>query len=252
MRASLFLMSCLTAGSIAAPTLLDEVYDYSTDLAMFLGRVSKYIDDAKGLFKNSNSCDTSKISLPSYASSLPSPSGMSVIYVAVGRGTQNYTCATSTASSTPAAIGAVARLYDATCLAANYPDLLESLPGIVYKSALPRNEETPLPPANLNLLGHHFFRDTTTPVFNLDTTASEQHGIAITKKSDALDAPSSAIKGPNGAVQWLYLHTINGTVGEYEGVYRVSTVAGSAPATCEGQQSSFEVQYSALYYFYGA
>ncbi|PWY65739.1 hypothetical protein BO70DRAFT_366681 [Aspergillus heteromorphus CBS 117.55] len=229
MRASLFLLSCLTASSLAAPTLLDE-----------------------GLFKNSNSCDTSKIALPSYASSLPSPSGMSAIYVAVGRGTQNYTCATSSSNSTPVAIGAVARLYDATCLAANYPDLLETLPGIVYQNALPSSEETPLPPANLNLLGHHFFRDTTTPVFNLDTTSSEQHGIAITKKLDAIDAPSSAIKGQNGAVQWLYLHAINGTVGEYEGVYRVSTVAGSAPDTCEGMHSNFTVQYSALYYFYGA
>ncbi|PWY88607.1 hypothetical protein BO94DRAFT_534496 [Aspergillus sclerotioniger CBS 115572] len=252
MRASLFLLGCLTASSVAAPTLMDDVYDYSTDLATFLGKVSTYIEDAEDLFTNANSCDTSKISLPSYASSLPSPSGLDPIYVAVGRGTQNYTCATSTSDSTPQAIGAVARLYNATCIAANYPDILELLPGIVYKEQLPSNEEDPLPPANLQLLGHHFFRDTTTPVFNLDTTPSRQYGIAISKKQSALDAPSTAIQGTNGAVQWLYLTTIDGTVGDYKAVYRVDTVAGAAPKTCQGMQSVFTVQYSANYYFYGA
>ncbi|OOF95370.1 hypothetical protein ASPCADRAFT_207846 [Aspergillus carbonarius ITEM 5010] len=252
MRASIFLLGCFTASSVAAPTLLDDVYDYSTDLATYLGKVSTYIEEAGDLLTKSNSCDKWKISLPSYASSLPSPSGLDPIYVAVGRGTQNYTCATSTSSSTPQAIGAVARLYDATCIAANYPDILELLPGIVYKEQLPSNEEEPLPPANLELLGHHFFRDTTTPVFNLDTTSSRQYGIAISKKQSAIDAPSTAIQGTNGAVQWLYLTTIDGTVGDYKAVYRVDTVAGAAPTTCQGMQSVFTVQYAANYYFYGA
>ena len=89
MRANLFLLGCLTAGSMAAPTLLNDIYDYSSDLATYLGKVSKYIESTgEELIKSANSCDTSKISLPSYASSLPSPSGMSPIYVAVGRGTQ--------------------------------------------------------------------------------------------------------------------------------------------------------------------
>lgn len=33
-------------------------------------------------------------------------------------------------------------------------------------------------------------------------------------------------------------------------VYRTLTAGGSAPATCEGQEPTIEVQYAAIYYFY--
>lgn len=149
------------------------------------------------------------------------------------------------------AIGAVANLYNATCIAANYPDLMEMLPNIAYKIALPANEYATMPPANIQLMGHHFFHDSTTPEFNLDTTTLKQYGIAMTKKQDQIDAPSSAVQGENGAVAWLYLATTTGTVGNYKKVYRVNTASGSPPDTCEGMSSTFEVQYAANYYFFG-
>lgn len=165
--------------------------------------------------------------------------------------TQNYTCADSTSKSAPVAIGAVANLYNATCIAANYPDLMAMLPNIAYKISIPTNEYAAFPPANIQLMGHHFFYDATTPEFNLDTTTLKQYGIAMTKKQDQLDAPSDAAKGENGAVAWLYLTTTTGTVGKYKSVYRVNTASGSPPKTCEGLPSTFEVQYAANYYFFG-
>jgi hypothetical protein len=164
--------------------------------------------------------------------------------------TQNYSCATSTADSKPVAIGAVASLYNATCIAANYPDMLDILPNIAYKLQLPTDSWATLPYANLNLLGHHFFQNSI-PIFNLDTTAQRQYGIAFTKKKAELAAPSSAVQGANGAVAWLYLTTTNGTIGDYESVYRVDTAGGSPPKTCENQQSVITVQYAANYYFFG-
>ncbi|PYH42340.1 uncharacterized protein BP01DRAFT_359592 [Aspergillus saccharolyticus JOP 1030-1] len=248
MRPSLCFFACFAAGALAAPTWLDDIYDYSQEMASFLGEVSKEIEKVA---ISATTCDTSKISLPSYASSLPSPSGLTPVYVAVGRGTQNYTCATSSSNSTPVAIGAVARLYNATCIAANYPTLLQQLPDLAYQISLPSDEEDALPPANLDLLGHHYFQGTSTPVFNLDTTVEQQNGIAITQKQESIDAPSDAVKGSTGAVAWLYLTAIDGTVGDYKSVYRVTTVSGAAPDTCKGMQSTFTVQYAALYYFYG-
>ncbi|THC88742.1 hypothetical protein EYZ11_011806 [Aspergillus tanneri] len=235
--------------SNAAPTFFDHAYDYSDDMAEFLGRVSKHIEKATDLFSPSTTCDTSKIKLPSFASELPSPSGQKPLYVAVGRGTQNYSCASSTSDSAPEAVGAVARLYNATCIAASYPDMMEILPGIVYKMQLPDSEAGPLPPANIDLLGHHYFKGPT-PVFNLDTP-STRRGIAYTKKVAGIDAPSGAIKGGNGAVAWLYLSAINGTVGRYRSVYRVDTAAGQPPKTCKDVPSEFTVQYAANYYFFG-
>lgn len=113
---------------------------------------------------------------------------------------------------------------------------------------------TAVPPANVELLGHHFFEDTTTPVFNLDTTSENQFGIAMSKKNASMDAPAGSVSGQNnsgeGAVPWLYLNTIEGTVGNYTHVYRVNTAGGAAPSTCEGQSAAFQVQYSAQYFFY--
>jgi hypothetical protein len=149
------------------------------------------------------------------------------------------------------AIGAVANLYNATCIATNYPDLMAMLPSIAYKIAIPATEYAAMPPANIELMGHHFFYDSTTPEFNLDTTTPKQYGIAMTKKKEQIDAPSSAAQGENGAVSWLYLTTTTGTVGKYKKVYRVNTASGSPPDTCQGMASSFEVQYAANYYFFG-
>lgn len=131
---------------------------------------------------------------------------------------------------------------------------MELMPNAAYRVALPTNENAltnlRLPLGSLQLLGHHFFYDAKTPEFNLDTTAGHQLGVLMTNKVSELDAPSNATKGQYGAVSWLWLKTTSGTIGDYKGVYRVNTASGSPPKTCEGQESSFEIQYSANYYFY--
>ena len=169
---------------------------------------------------------------------------------------QNYTCADSTSNSKPKAAGAVANLYNATCMAANYPDLLELIPTIIWNSSVPLDVAS-FPwskiqlPANIDLMGHHFFFDSTTPEFNLNLDKGKQFGIAMTKKEGSIDAPGNALKGDYGAVPWLYLTTTKGTVGKYKAVYRVDTASGSPPDTCEGQPEKFQMKYSANYYFFG-
>ncbi|CAL5866756.1 uncharacterized protein PFLUO_LOCUS966 [Penicillium psychrofluorescens] len=247
------LLVCFAAVSLAQPTrFFDDIYNYSENLAEFYSKVSEHINNAKYQSKPSMGCNPSSITLPSYASGLPGPTGVSPMYVALGRGTQNYTCADSTENTIPVSIGALANLYNATCIAANFPDLMEMLPNIAYNIPLPDFEYTALPPANIDLMGHHFFYDSTTPEFNLDTTTSKQYGVAMTKKQDSIDAPSDAFKGEYGAVVWLYLSTTTGTVGNYKSVYRVNTAGGNPPATCKGMPSAFTMQYSANYYFFGS
>jgi Protein of unknown function (DUF3455) len=155
----------------------------------------------------------------------------------------------------PVQIGAVANLYDASCIAANYSDLLDLLTEIVIDFSLPSTSvQTPLAPANIDLLGHHYFTNSTTPTFNLDTTPEKQYGIVMAKKADSMSAPSGSIVGQNnqgyGATTWLYLTSVAGTVGDYTEVYRVNTAGGNAPSNCSGQAANVEIQYSAQYYFY--
>lgn len=89
MRPILYLMSCLVATSLAAPTFFDDVYNYSDEMAEFLGKVSQHIHgDVKDLLHKATTCDPSGIALPSHASELPPPDDQKPAYVAVGRGTQ--------------------------------------------------------------------------------------------------------------------------------------------------------------------
>lgn len=246
------ILASLATVAVAAPTsnVFNDVYNFDSSLEEFYSRVSTYIGRVgKGA---TTTCDMSKVSLPS--SGLPAPTG-SLKYVAVGRGTQNYTCADSTADTIPAQIGAVANLYDASCIAANYPDLLNLITDIVLNYSLPSADvQTPLAPANLELLGHHYFETATEPAFNLNTTPEKQYGIALTAKKNSTAAPSGSVLGQfnvgYGAVPWLYLSTVTGTTDNYTAVYRVNTAGGSAPATCAGQPASFQVQYSGQYFIY--
>jgi len=139
----------------------------------------------------------------------------------------------------------MATLFNATC---DYARLNTKVMNDV--TALSLNYPVPTgPEATARLSGHHEFTDEKVPLFNLKT-ANADYGW-VQAKPDAIKsaAPSDASKGKNGlgSVPWLKL---NGVSGMYKEVYRVHTAGGAAPKTCEGQKSTFEVEYSAEYWFY--
>jgi Protein of unknown function (DUF3455) len=170
--------------------------------------------------------------------------GLALAHVAIGRGTQNYTCANSSAQATPVQVGAVATLFNATCLAAPYPQLLALMPGVSLKFPVPSTSDAQSA-ANYYLSGHHFFEDTTTPFFNLDT---DEHswGTVACKKINSSNAPNSTVDVP-----WLKLQSKTSDGCSIEEVYRVNTAGGQPPKTCEGQPANIQVQYAAEYWFYG-
>ncbi|RMZ89013.1 hypothetical protein DV736_g3760, partial [Chaetothyriales sp. CBS 134916] len=264
------LLASLTFTS-AAPS--SDPYAWSPALASYYSAVAQHIQDARASGAGTPSCDLSNVTLPAAPTPLPSPDGLSLALVAVGRGIQNYTCTNSTAEATPAAIGAVATLFNASCLAASYPDLLAMIPNIVLNLPDPSASDSTntLGPSDIVLSGHHFFATNTTPVFELDsaTDPSSHLGIVVGKKGANSTAPAAAPQGKYGAVPWLYLPATNTseTVGpkgvvrvgadiqgdEWKAVYRLLTAGGASPKTCEGQNSSsegFSIDYSAVYYFY--
>jgi len=198
-------------------------------------------------------CDLSKAQMPvASPTPLPPPSpGLALKHVAIGRGTQNYTCGTNS-SAAPVAIGAMATLFNASCVAATFPQVLTTLPNFALQYDLNANEALPNV-ANLLVSGHHFFTTVTTPFFNLDT-ASMDLGEAQCSKNNTVNAPADAPKGQggvgNGAVAWLKLLTKVGSTGNLEEIYRLNTAGGNPPATCVGMPAAFEVQYSAEYWFW--
>lgn len=151
----------------------------------------------------------------------------------------------------------MASLYNASCIAANYPDVLSMLPSIALQFPLPSGPgATTLGPSNIDLSGHHFFADKTTAVFNMDANPQAQVGVALAHKVANSTAPPNAPKGPggvgNGAVAWLQLQTIAGTTGAVKTVYRLNTAGGSPPTTCANMPAQFSLQYAAEYWFWSS
>ncbi|KAI4155640.1 MAG: hypothetical protein L6R39_001207 [Caloplaca ligustica] len=184
------------------------------------------------------------------SASLPSPApGLTLKAITLGRGTQNYTCATGSTAA-PVAVGAKADLLDATPLLPLFPSsksqpVLNLLPEylVSFNFATIHNSTIPV-------LGHHFFDAAGVPIFDLGKT-----GLLKAKKIANIAAPASACKGSDGkgdgAVDWLALTDAGGSIGLKE-VYRVETAGGKAPKSCGGGAAhNVNVQYAAQYWFFG-
>ncbi|MCJ1285816.1 hypothetical protein MMC26_005157 [Xylographa opegraphella] len=172
---------------------------------------------------------------PAATTPLPPPTaGLKPFMIAIGRGTQNYTCADSTAASTPVAIGALASLFNATCFAGANPTIFNEIPPAALKVPLPSI------PQSLTPVGHHYFSNATTPTFDLGS-----YGFLHSKKIASVPAPSAT------DVAWLKLeHETEGQIGNIAEIYRLNTAGGTPPATCSGMAAAFTVQYAAEYWFY--
>ncbi|CAM1500592.1 Fc.00g097540.m01.CDS01 [Cosmosporella sp. VM-42] len=211
------------------------------------------------------------------AKELPAaPSGATLKYIALGFGIQNYTCAST--GATPTGAGALAVLYDITNL---YPGsrpnslsqdawtklsskaldthdvplnfdpstdgrIASAAPGASATNPFPANAPLKLDGmAPLAFAGHHFFNEAGVPAFVLDGGRK----VLLGKKLDAVDAPASADKGPDGtgAVAWLYLGDNGGSQG-LKYVYRVLTSGGN-PHGCSSAGKD-TTHYTATYWFF--
>lgn len=279
MRTTILLSALCATTALAAPKFPEFNVRAATpssadDLSQYFNLLAQKISTGKQM-ASSPVCDLSKAALPASGktnyrhsrertcnantklTALPAvTAGLTLKHVAIGRGTQNYTCDLSNTTAAPSAVGAVATLFNATCVAATFPDLLNTLPRVAMSfnlssggsisNLVPASTGERLAPGDYMISGHHYFRDSTTPFFNLDTENWEI-GEAPCAKNATTDAPADAAKGQQGekAVAWLKLMAKEGATGRLQEVYRVETAGGSPPATCEGMSAAFEVQYSA-------
>jgi len=258
MLATIWVVSALCAVAFSAPTYSVSAAERPVEMKVLSEYFQLLGDKVQEGRKMAQApvCNPSKAVMPVQSPTAlpPVSSGLVLKHVAIGRGTQNYTCGTN-ATAAPAAIGAKATLYNATCVASTYPDLLAILPSVALQFNLTDPNQSSLAPSNLAISGHHFFTNTTTPAFDLDTSTGDL-GFASCSKNNTVNAPAGSIVGQDnegfGAVPWLKLLTHDGTTGNIQEIYRINTAGGSPPATCEGMPSTFEVQYAAEYWFWEA
>lgn len=160
---------------------------------------------------------------------LPSPSqGLNLKYIAIGRGTQNYSCPSNASLESesvikPTAVGAAATLFDASCVASQSLALLHELPPLVGGASVESlgllAETLALTTNSTNLiLGEHYFNAAGDPVFDLRLGGSDDW--AVTAKNASADAPEPK-KVPKGKpclkneaeledVAWLKLNKKSG------------------------------------------
>ena len=168
--------------------------------------------------------------------------------IALGVGTQNYTCSSTPNVSTaaPVSVGARANLYDVTQLFTDSPQLI----GNETQTALLANSG-----GNNQLIGQHFFTyvgSTLTPTFDLDGHSPAYFLSSV--KANTESAPMMAYAGMDneGAVPWLFLNSDSSGLSQgVSEVYRVETAGGMQPSTCADKTGDFQVPYSAEYWFYG-
>ncbi|TDZ31840.1 hypothetical protein C8035_v001298 [Colletotrichum spinosum] len=257
MRFSSLLLPTVASLALAAPTyptlnVKSALPGNIEDISEYFNMLASKVQALKYVFPEPL-CDLSQAHMISPANDLPEPSkGLTLKHVAIGRGTQNYTCDTNNSTAIPAATGAVATLFNASCVAALYPDLLEKLPSVAMQFNLTDDiARQRLGPSNLAISGHHSFPSLGTPFFQLETNG-EQIGNAYCRKDSSIPAPATATVGQQGeaAVAWLKLLTTAESTGDLQEVYRITTVGGSPPVSCKGQPTKFEIQYAAQYWFY--
>lgn len=178
---------------------------------------------------------------------LPSNSNVTLRYVALGVGNQNYTCNGATWVQTSAGDGALATLYDATAWLAVDTSAIPTLPAnrlAQFKAADECQELSNLLPY-LSPLGIHYFDAGNRPTFNL--SHANPPLVLSAKKIDSVPAPAA------GAVPWLYLLDADDGITEgLKAVYRLETAGGAAPSSCSSAESGSQtsIPYAAEYWLY--
>ncbi|KAL8974151.1 MAG: hypothetical protein Q9197_001596 [Variospora fuerteventurae] len=197
--------------------------------------------------------DLSKFQVPlsNGSATLPSPApGLSLKAITLGRGTQNYTCAAGSTAA-PVAVGAKADLLDVTPFLPPRISPAQSLHFLnLITQYLVSFDVATIEKSKVPKLGSHIFDATGVPVFDLGPK-----GLLRATKLAGIAAPAKACKGANGhgfgAVDWLALTDVPGSVGLKE-VYRVETAGGKAPPSCGGGDAhAIAVPYAAQYWFFG-
>ena len=147
---------------------------------------------------------------------MPEPAeGAKAVRVVLGRGTQNYSCSGASGNK-PVPTGAVATLYDVSCIAGS-SQLLSALPGLIINMDMDLISKVAKDIAGTDQIvaGHHYFSNEGFPVFNFSTESGND--VFVGRKLAQIQAPSCAVNGTDnqafGAVDWLQLDTRNKSVG---------------------------------------
>jgi len=211
--------------------------------------------------QQSGTCNPSGVTIPlspAQQTALGAPS-TPLVAVGLGVGVQNYTCSSNNVF---VSAGAVAELFDVSCLATTNSGALSTIHNDVFNvwngpdadgatiqqlidvfpDALPADP----------VLSQHFFINNgaggISPVWDFRATPKFQgvdNAVFVGKAS--ANTPDA---DPTKNVAWLHLAKVSGDISDE--VYRISTVGGVPPTSCvSGTTQDISVKYTSQYWFFG-
>jgi hypothetical protein len=170
-------------------------------------------------------------------------------FVAIGVGYQNYTCS---AAGTYTSVGAIADLFDLSCLSRIAPVFndVQNLTFAAWEAAPP---SFTIGPSTLGypLLGNHYFQPSPSgtglsPVwdFRAGIAKGNPNAFVLAAKIGDLPSPDSV-----NDVDWLQLKNVTGSLATQ--IYRTDTRGGVPPATCTPGSAPISLKYVAKYWLFG-
>ncbi|TFK49063.1 hypothetical protein OE88DRAFT_1737273 [Heliocybe sulcata] len=174
-------------------------------------------------------------------------------FLALAVGVQNYTCSNT---STWTNIGAVADLFDISCLANSL--IFDAIPSITYCAWNSTPDLiTPLDmisvfTGNPDVLGQHYYVPNpagsgTSPKWDFTSAAYKGDSNAYVVGAKVGDLPAPDTKED---IDWVQLKSVEGELATV--VYRTQTKGGQPPTSCTPGSALLSVKYTSQYWFFGS
>jgi len=171
--------------------------------------------------------------------------------LAIGVGFQNYTCS---AAGNYTSAGAVADLYDLSCLSSN-ASAFDAVADIAYGAwkACPASIKTlgPTGAGSYPMLGSHYFIPNPSgtglsPVWDYRAIIAKGNLDAFVLAAKVTNTPAPT--GPQD-VDWLQLKSVSGQLAT--AIYRTDTRGGQPPSSCTPGSAPISVKYVSKYWLFG-
>lgn len=188
--------SLLILGAACAPV--------EPEVTMSVSTIGHLLSSFRHSPRDQTSCSISAETLPvtGSGSQLPDPSGMTLKYITLGIGTQNYTCANNDETTKPALLGALANIYDVSCLVTKNSRLLDFFAKMAVKLPAKMVNDMITKHLGLSVLGKHYFSGSV-PLFDLRRDSRTDYAYV----SVAAKIPAPATED----VDWLKLNAVDGS-----------------------------------------
>ncbi|KII84270.1 hypothetical protein PLICRDRAFT_57673 [Plicaturopsis crispa FD-325 SS-3] len=206
-------------------------------------------------------CDISnaKMTLPASQVALVEPNATTPSFIGLAIGVQNYTCSNT---STYTNVGAVAELFDVSCLYGKSAYTSVQTAAWDAWSAAPADVTAQdviaffsgAPEAKNAVLGQHFY--VTNPITGTGVspkwdftssgkTAGNPAAFVVGAKAGDIASPA----GNTSNVDWLSVKPIQGDLASQ--IFRIDTTGGQPPASCTPGSAPISVKYTAKYWLFG-